>query len=260
MNTFNQNTSFNKSDGNSLQQIINYGTNEGNPFKSLKKDNYAPSYNLKRLIDRVNFLSDIDSALQEESFPIYLHSIGGIGKTTIAQAYCNSTEYTVKYDYIFWIEASNEDVRKDLLDYTIFSFNRESENIDNEFYRFVRQSKELTGNVLIVIDNVQRVEQIQSIEKEKSLPLLRWKILVTTRAIVSDNAFKERVINIMELENKYCQDLFYSHFEEIEEYKETNREYLDKLFKLLNYHTYLIVLLAKVGENGNYSIKKYYLC
>jgi hypothetical protein len=255
MSTISQNSNLNNSNENTFQQIINFGKNEGNSFKNLKKNNYAPGYDFTFLVDRVNSLSDIDLVLQKESFPIYLHSIEGIGKTTIARAYCNTPEYTSKYDYIFWIDASDKDVRKDVLDNSIFSFNRESENIDNEFYRFVRQSKELTGNVLLVVDNIQQVEQIQSIEKKTSLSLLRWKILVTTRAIINDTTFKKRVINIMELENKHCQDLFYSHYDEIEANKQANKQYLDKIFNLLDYHTYLIVLLAKVGD-GTYSIKQ----
>jgi hypothetical protein len=256
MTTFNQNANFNKSDGNLLNQIINYGANEGNPFKDLKRGTYARAFNINELVDRVDFLPAIDSKLQAESLPVYLHAIGGIGKTTIAQAYCNSPEYAERYDYIFWIESISNDVRKDVLGYDIFSFKSESDNLDNEFYRFVRQSRELDGNVLLIIDNVQQVEQIQSIEKDKSLSLLRWKILVTTRAILNDNKFKKRVVDVKELKINHCYDLFYSYYEEIEENKSENEGFLNKIFELLNYHTYLIVLLAKVGENGNYSIKK----
>jgi hypothetical protein len=242
--------------GSQVYQTVNIGVNEGNPFNTLKKGIYAPGYSLKNVVDRVDFLSEIDSALKEESLPIYLHSIGGVGKTTVAQVYCNSPKYAQQYDYIFWIDASNEDVRKDVLNSGIFSFKEDSENPDSEFIRFVRQSKELGENVLLVVDNVQQIEQIQSIEKDCSLSLLRWKVLVTTRAIINDKTFKKRVINITELKRHYCEELFYSHFDATEENKGKNREHLYQIFELLNYHTALIVLLAKVGENGNYSVKK----
>ncbi|MDR1199246.1 MAG: hypothetical protein LBK94_09605, partial [Prevotellaceae bacterium] len=190
--------------GSPVSQIVNIGVNEGNPFNTLKKGNYAPVYSLKDVVDRVGFLSDIDSALKEELLPVYLHSIGGVGKTTIAQAYCNSTEYAQKYDYIFWVDASNEDVRKDVLNYDIFSFKEDSENPDNEFARFVRQSRELSGNVLLVIDNVQQIEQIQSIEKDCSLSLLRWNVLVTSRESINDNTFKKRVGEVSDCKRHFC--------------------------------------------------------
>ncbi|MDR1169938.1 MAG: tetratricopeptide repeat protein [Prevotellaceae bacterium] len=232
------------------QTIINM--DEGNPFKTIEKGTYALGYSLQEVVDRVNFLSEIDSALKDEALPVYLHSIGGIGKTTVAQVYCNSPQYAQQYDYIFWINASHEDVRKDVLNSTIFSFKEDSENTDNEFVRFVRQSNVLGEKVLLVIDNVVQIEQVRFIEK---LSLLRWKVLVTTRALMDDRTFGRRVININELTCQYCEELFYSHFGATEESKERNRTDLHQILRLLNYHTALIVLLAKVG-NKSRSIKK----
>ena len=189
--------------------------------------------------------------------PIYLHAIGGLGKTEVAKAFCSS-DYAKRYDYIFWVGASSDgDIRKSIMAEGVFAFSRDTEetNIDREFRRFAAHVKSLPGEILLIIDNVNTREQVWSIEDDGAVSFLKWKVFVTSRAIMDDATFLERVVDLHVLEESYCEELFYQHYSPVSEKdRENNKKLLDLLFEDLQYHTMLIVLLAKVGKSVKHSI------
>jgi hypothetical protein len=234
-----------------IETIVSQATKE-----RVAQGNYADAYDLQNLIDRKDLLRLIDVKLAETSLPVYLHAVGGLGKSEVALAFCNS-DYASSYSYIFWVTASSGDIRSDIMQRQEFNFRRDQDcGIDEDFIRFTALSKELKGRILLVIDNVESLEQIRQIEKRDSVAKLRWNVLVTTRAIKDDLNFRNRVLLLEELEAEYCEELFYRHYEADEETISANQKTLRGLFVLLNHHTLLIKLMAKIGERAGYTIEQ----
>ena len=226
-----------------------------NSFEKLPKGKYGfPDTNSDVYIPRTKYLTQINIKLQKSS-PIYIHAIGGLGKTTIARNFCKL--YSKKYDYIFWINTNANDTRIDIVGSEIFPFKRdENDNIDKEFPRFVRQALSIKGKVLLIIDNVYNKKQIASIEKNESIPSLNWDVLVTTRTIIKEKSIVDRCLMIEEMNEKECIKLFYSHYDDSLLNKKKDNDYLLEILRLLKFHTYLIVLVAKVGYRASYSLQR----
>ena len=249
---------WNKEDARNEQQNV-YSPAISNNASLPEPDVYAPFYDYSKLIGRKELLKQLDDKLLTETLPVYLHAIGGLGKTEIAKAYCHS-EYAPKYDYIFWVSVSSDDVRADIIKELSlnFAWKNKATNVDieQEFKRFVIHAKKISGKVLLVIDNITSVQQIESFYRNDAFSMLNWKVLVTTRAVVNSEPFLQQVIELDALAKKDCEKLFYVHYKEAKENIDVNRKFLHKMFKNINYHSLLIVLVATTGNSQGYSVKQ----
>ena len=238
------------------QRVDNLAMRPNSENSSIPLPNiYAPAYDLSNLIGRENILEQLDSKIQTGDLPVYLYSeVGGLGKTEVAKAYCNS-KYTKNFDYIFWVSVTSGDVREDIISEPSFKFsgNTDHTRIHERFKKFVIHTKSIQGNVLLVLDNITSLQQLESFDQDDSFSMLRWKVLVTTRAIKDEELFLQHVVQIGELNEIDCEKLFYANYNELDENINENREALFRMFSDLKRHTLLIKLVAITGNN-QYSV------
>ena len=76
-----------------------------NPFENISKRHFDNP----EVIGRDTEISEIHKRLQNQKLPVYLHAIGGLGKTSVVRSYC--FHYQHEYDQIFWIDVTNKDCR-----------------------------------------------------------------------------------------------------------------------------------------------------
>jgi tetratricopeptide (TPR) repeat protein len=210
----------------------------------------------------VDCIPKISEKLKRESRPVYIHSLGGLGKSTVAKAFCHKETGGVgDFEYVFWVDVrdSHNDVRRDLMKNPLFEFSVENEDnkeesIERDFARFVKETRHLDGLVLLVIDNVTEPSQIRCIDRIAGL--LGWKILATSRAKLEDPSFEKRLIELTELETEHCRELFYTYYEDIDENKAADELLLQEIFKAVRYHTQTIKLLALVGNENDCQVSE----
>ncbi|MDH4943959.1 tetratricopeptide repeat protein [Sulfurimonas sp. C5] len=185
-------------------------------------------------IGRENEFNEIKTLLNKDNI-INIQSIGGIGKSTLANAFIHSEREN--YDYIGYI--SVDDSLEEAFFRSFNNFFNFSENDDLESIIYKLQS--LNGKKILIIDNLTYQKDIVYIKKITS----SFKVVITSRILFNDiPSLKLRQLNdnsLKELFNKYND-------EDIEE------QYLNELFKYLDYHTLFIELTSKTINQNNFTI------
>ena len=244
------------------------------PF-NLSPGNYVGGTSKSRLVDRVGVLHDLCERAKVKSKPIYLYSFGGLGKSAIAQEYCDKDKsYAENFEWIFWIEANqaSKDVRVDLMKAPVFdAFKLEiddnnKENIERNYNRFADEGNLFLekGEVLLIIDNITEKKQMDSIKE--LISRLHWKIIVTTRFKPEEIAhIEDRVITVLNMGESDCEELFYENYfdEELkknddlcQEIRETSYEALREIIKITDHHTKLVSHLGKCGKDNDFSVEE----
>ncbi len=216
-------------------------TQEGVDDKNL---NLVPYYDRRNLFDRVDITKTIHETLMDTNEMVVLTGVGGIGKTSIALAYCNDPEIQKYYDHIAWVTVTN-DLRRDMMHQlsngdTGFDYksNGSEEDEENYFFDLLKKLGNVKGNNLIVFDNANDSDEI--LNNKSYLNYLRWKVLVTSRSR-PDGC---RLIDVTELELQHCKELFRRY------YKRGGFEDrdLEALINNIGRHTLLVELIAKAGD------------
>ena len=219
---------------NSLLKKINDKLDEQQ--QKQKPLSIIPNYDTKKLIGRKDILEQLHKMLTKNKSAILMNGIGGIGKTTVALAYCNTEKYHKEYQNIVWVtltQSLKESIINAFIDKDIdFKYN-EKEDTDKNFNHLLNTLRNITGNNLLVLDNANNDKEI--IENKQSLEDTNWKILLTTRCLLD----YEYTIQVDKLSEEDAVDLFlqYCKVEDIETLK--------KLLFHIDYHTLLTELLAK---------------
>ena len=221
---------------------------ENKKFESQEKPiNIIPIYNIENFIGRKEILNNLHSMLTSQNSAILINGIGGIGKTTLALAYCNTEKYQKEYQNIVWVTI-NQNMKDSIINTFIdkdidFKYN-EDEDTDKNYIHVLNTLRNIQGNNLLVIDNANNDREI--IENKQYLEDTHWKILLTTRCSMPQ--FNE--ISIAELSHDDAVNLFLRY------YHKDDREMLDELIKQINNHTLLTELLAKAAnENPELNIR-----
>ena len=193
-------------------------------------------YDIKKLIGRKDMLEQLHKMLIENKSAILMNGIGGIGKTTVALAYCNTEKYKQEYQNIVWVsltQSLKESIINTFIDKDIdFKYN-EKEDTDKNFNHLLNTLRNITGNNLLVLDNANNDKEI--IENKQSLEDTNWKILLTTRCLLD----YEYTIKVDKLSEEDAVNVF------LQNCKVEDIETLKKLLKHIDYHTLLTELLAK---------------
>ena len=195
-----------------------------------------PNYDTKKLIGRKDMLKKLHKMLTENKSAILMNGIGGIGKTTVALAYCNTEKYQKEYQNIVWVtltQSLKESIINTFIDKNIdFKYN-EKEDTDKNFNHLLNTLRNINENNLLVLDNANNDKEI--IENKQSLEDTNWKILLTTRCLFDD----EYTIKVDKLSEEDAVKVFlqYCKIEDIVTLK--------KLLFHIDYHTLLTELLAK---------------
>jgi tetratricopeptide (TPR) repeat protein len=241
-----------------FKSLKNKPANSDKPQKTTIELTNIPDIILEDVIGRDKELSDIFGFFQKNERPLVVTAIGGIGKSTLARAYVK--KFRSQYQNIIWIDVtgsfqssivSNHTLLHNLkielpkLDFDlsdiskgIMGINRSNSLMGEEKksnYDIVLNAlRNVQGKNLFILDNA---ESNLSYEKIQLPTYPHWHVLATSREKIE--GFSEYPLKYLSKENtvqlfrKYAGDKG-SDFE------------IEKLLELINFHTLIIELLAKI--------------
>jgi len=213
--------------------------------------NQCPYYNPKNLIGRENSLKALSELLDKNKIMLMESGIPGIGKTTLAKAYINDERYYNKYDNIAWVTVSNN-IFENFIDQLskseqLISY-RPNQDISTNFKKLYKELQKFKGNNLMVVDSANNHDDLyEFIQKIKNT---NWTYLFISQ-VAPDKILSEK---LDKLETEPTIELFYKHYK-----KEKNDRILSFLLNMIENHTLIVELMAKVANhNDNLNILKLY--
>ena len=184
---------------------------------------------------------------------IVIHGLGGIGKTLTVREYYH--QYSSKYDKMMWLNASNG-VYEAFINGNVIEQLYLSERI-GELQKngsskeiiidtiLERLSKINKGLSLLALDNVPYLSnrnesyEIHEFILSKLKGLINWKIICTSRAIIS--AYEPIIIGF--LETKYAVQLFNQYYK-----ANISEKDIKKVINSAGFHTLTIEMIAKTAQ------------
>lgn len=182
--------------------------------------------------------------------------IGGIGKTYAALAYAHSLSEEGGW-IIQRIICEDSDtlqtaINKLQLDNLLSNRKAEQKNDKENFNHIINKVKECIAPTLIILDNLNHpftLEEHRDFEKLKNCGQ-HIHFLITSRNTLPLD--KQYVVNILPLDNDSLLTLYkyhrFSDFSDHKNYFDSRKDILSKLFALVEKHTLMITLLAKLPE------------
>ena len=213
----------------------------------LKSQRISPCTPRNIYISRKDILSKISKALDEKHI-LYLHALGGSGKSETAREYAE--QYADKYDFIQSVFYSGS-LKKTIanLDFVGLKdedrFAHTDEDIDrlyNYKYGLLGNSDIYKANTLLIIDNYNPTsdEVIQNQEIISRLRDLHIHILFTTRVKPTD------ISECFDLENMFPEELraLFFRINPTDKDKSERIKLVDEIIKLSYNHTMTVKLVA----------------
>ena len=213
----------------------------------LKNQRISPCTPKDIYISRKDILSKISKALDEKHI-LYLHALGGSGKSETAREYAE--QYADKYDFIQSVFYSGN-LKKTIanLDFVGLKdedrFAHTDEDIDrlyNYKYGLLGNSDIYKANTLLIIDNYNPTsdEVIQNQEIISKLRDLHIHILFTTRVKPTD------ISECFDLENMFPEELraLFFRINPTDKDKSERIKLVDEIIKLSYNHTMTVKLVA----------------
>ncbi|MCB9282955.1 MAG: DUF1704 domain-containing protein [Lewinellaceae bacterium] len=210
----------------------------------------VPVYDFNDLVDRIDITQSIHDSWSTGRALTVLRGVRGIGKTSVALAYCHRPEYAAAFDKIAWVSVV-DDLQTDLmvaLNNTSlgFRFNEAGSRAEN-FKGFIKALQDEDGNNLLVIDGANDPKQI--LESRRQLESSNWKVLITSTSLPEDC----RILEVEELKKEYAKDLFRKHYRK----NIADEQILEEILEKIDYHTLLITLISRCGKKSpSLNIKK----
>ncbi len=192
----------------------------------------------KNFLGRENDLKEVHKMLQNKVHVVLVNGIGGIGKTTLAQAYWQ--KHQEEYDFLAWFTLLPEsDLTASVLNSSLEeSFDiqlQEGQKMEERFLRVWQKLVNLQGKKLLVFDNANDTKNLST----HNFHIPKAHILLTSRSRVS--RFEEYSIGVLLLSK--AKELFCRFYPAAKSDSQT--ELLEKLLKAIGLHTLTIELLAK---------------
>ena len=207
-----------------------------------------PTTNPGNIIGRESELTDLQELLFSERQVVLVNGIGGIGKTTLAQAYVH--KHWLEYKHIAWIEQSGENIQLDFAnDPTLLKnleITMEVGDTDAIFGEVLRMMKSIPvePNLLIMDNATASLEALVH-----SLPKApKWHILVTSREEL--DGLLPKKLDFLSPESAF--QLFKKHYSR----KQLKDDEIKTLIKSVDYHTLTVEILAKTAMLQRYSFDK----
>lgn len=192
-----------------------------------------------QFIGRKSEIENLHQHLQAKKPTVLVNGIGGIGKTALAKKYVE--DYHEKYDHIVWLNQQTSLLsafitNRDLTGNMGFTNETELER----FERILNELQSKQGKNLLIVDNYQKNDldrQFKLITYFYDLRFKEWSILFTSREVIT--YFETFTLGLLSEEEAI--KLFLLHCKN----RKVDKRELQKLLKLIDYHTLTIELLAK---------------
>lgn len=220
----------------------------------------------QNILFRETEYNSIIEDLKSKHIPnLLLHGMGGCGKTSLARmVYCHLKD---QYDCCGWINYSG-DIKQSMIAAVNLDDYSDETMIENDIQKkwllIKRKLINSTQSKLLVIDNVDNIDGIQSPKQDKELlAMSSWSnmtIIITSRLPelpgYSNSYLIENLGNSENFEN--CIELFYHYNPEAAKNRSLNDETVAKLCALAGYNTMVIELLSKGSIYRFHNLEKFY--
>lgn len=197
-------------------------------------------------IGREREINEIHKSFQNSNKAVFLHGVGGIGKSSLAIAY--AINYKKDYDNILFCryKTSLEDLLIDLVD--------EIQNFEGDTKEGLRQLKRLLDkDTLLIVDNFD-VATDEDPYLHQFLKL-NAKLLFTSRTDFRNQLSQNSIqLEVSTLPYNQLESLF-SNISGIQVNTADKQQCLSKLLESIDYHTYVTELLARQIISSGWSLE-----
>lgn len=195
---------------------------------------------LDDIIGRDEDIKNLRGLLFDHKKVVVVNGLGGIGKTTLAEAY--ASKYHEDYQHIVWISHGNESLADDFSQNSDLLKNLKihltaGAHADDIYQEVLRKLRNLSQHPnLLVIDNADSSLEAQ-LQQLPSQP--HWHVLVTSRQMIE--GMHPKTLDF--LSKKQATRLFQKHCRIINKFND-----IKYLVELVDYHTLSIEILAKTAQ------------
>ncbi|MCC8014021.1 MAG: kinase, partial [Eubacterium sp.] len=204
--------------------------------KTFLYDNFI--YNTNTFIGREKELAELEEGL-EENHAVFIHGIGGIGKSETAKKFLNDNRENFGTILVLNFQGS---LKNTILssDVELGNFSREENENQNDFYRrkFRVLKQVLKEDDIVLLDNFD----VESDDELENLFDCKCKFIVTSREDYSDFNYYQIEINEMVSDDDLL-DLFYAYNQT--EYQEEEQSAVRDIINFVDRHTMTVELIAK---------------
>ena len=225
-----------------LHEILKLVKELQNPAGNIPKELTLriPRTSPDNIVGRERELAELHDRLNENRQVVLVNGLGGIGKTTLAQAYVS--KYCDEYAHMAWIEKTSEDPMADMVSAKglpeALGLEKMDGEIESRFTHIAMALKRIQNQPnLLIIDNADA--NLAAIKD--SLPgQPQWHILVTSRHQI------ER-FDLMELDclpEPEAVELFFTHYSR----GQMDEDAVKELVNAVGLHTLTVEILAKTAN------------
>ena len=198
-----------------------------------------PTVNLGDIIGREEEIAELHQSLLENKQVVLVNGLGGIGKTTLSQAYL--TKYAEQYQHLAWITVGGTSLESDfmsaLLPEKTFGIKTEGKEVTDIFHELLHDLKSLEAKPnLLILDNA---DATLSSYYDRLPRQPHWHILVTSREHIE--GFESKELGFLKPDKALM--LFQKHCTRI-----TDVKAIENLLHTIDYHTLTIEILAKTAQ------------